>query len=143
MRSRLTPIASGLGGSLTPPPSGGRPFARIDRRRMIALARSMPDCQSAVLACLVWQASLQERLVRGPLAGRFVARLSGTQLAEMTGRPLRTVRYSLRRLTAKGLIRREHPAPGKKAVYALGLMAERQAGPTGDPADTNLPGGAG
>jgi hypothetical protein len=108
---------------------------------MIALAHSMPDSQSAVLACLVWQASLHERLARGPLAGRFVARLSGAQLADMTGRPLRTIRHALRRLTEEGVIHREQSAPGRKAVYAPSLAAERQTPPE-DSVGSSLPGAA-
>jgi hypothetical protein len=131
MRGRLTPIASGLPDCPTATPSGGRPFAHIDRGRLVALARAMPDCQSAVLACLLWQACLQERLALGPLAGRFVARLSGRQLAEMTGRPLRTVRHALRRLTQQGAIHREDSGPGIKAVYAPALPPGQGSSPPG------------
>jgi hypothetical protein len=83
----------------------------------------MPDAQSAVLLCLAWQASLQERMSYGPHAGRFLARLSGPQLAEMIGRPLRTVRHALRRLKESARICNEQPGAGSKAVYALHLCA--------------------
>jgi hypothetical protein len=121
MRGRLTPIDQALPDPPSRPPGPGQAFARVDRQRLVALARSMPDCQSAVLACLVWQAARQERLHRGRHAGQFVARLSGAQLAEMTHRPLRTVRHGLARLTRAGIIRREGAAPGRTAVYALNL----------------------
>jgi hypothetical protein len=123
MRGRLTPVGSGLEDPPQPSPLDSQSFARIGRSRIVALARSMPDCQSAALACLVWQASRQERLAYGPYARRFLARLSGPQLVDMTGRPLRTVRHALSRLTKAGVIRREDTAPGKKAVYALNLPA--------------------
>jgi hypothetical protein len=117
----LTPLASGLEGCLAETHSPRRPFALIDRARLTATARVMPDAQSAVLACLLWQACKQERLARGPLAGRFVARLSGPRLATLTGRPLRTVRYALRRLSDSGVIRREAGPAGTTAIYALQL----------------------
>lgn len=124
MRGRLTPLSSGVEQCLGSAPARNQPFARVDRSRMVALARLMPDCQSAVLACLLWQASRQERLKRGPLAGQFVARLSGVQLATMTRRPLRTVRHALRRLTDEGVICRVAAAPGRTAIYALNLEIE-------------------
>jgi hypothetical protein len=122
VRGHLTPVSSSLPDCLSQPSVSRQPYARIDRRRLVALAAAMPDCQSAVLACLAWQASLQERLARGPYAGQFVARLSGARLAKMTGRPLRTVRHALSRLTSAGVIRRVNTASGKTAVYALKLV---------------------
>jgi len=123
MRGRLTPLASGVEECGRKPSPGSQSFARVGRSRLVALARLMPDCQSAVLTCLLWMASRQERMRFGPYARRFLARLSGTQLAEMTGRPLRTIRHALSQLTKSGAIRREDMAPGKKAVYALDLPA--------------------
>jgi hypothetical protein len=93
-------------------------YARIERSILVALVRSMPDCQSAVLACLTWQAARQQRFSRGKYAGQFVARLSGQQLARMTGRPLRTVRHSLKRLLEARLIERLGVGPGRTAVCA-------------------------
>ena len=84
-------------------------------------AMRLESTESAILAILAWQASRQERLVRGPLAGQFVARLSGSQLAEMVHRPLRTIRHALRRLTDDGVIRRVTATPGRTAIYALHL----------------------
>jgi hypothetical protein len=103
-------------------PPTGRPdeaYALVPVGRLVKLVRAMPDSQSAVLVCLAWQASLQERLRRGPFAGKPVARLSGRQLAEMTGRPLRTVRYALARLIEAGTVRNECTLPGRKAIYVL------------------------
>jgi hypothetical protein len=108
--------------------SGKRiPFAVICRERLIDLAHTMPDAQSAVLLCLVWQAALQERLNRGTHAGAPVARLSGSELVEMTGCPLRTVRYALRKLRQASVIYHEEEAPGKKAVYGLNLTQPQRA----------------
>jgi hypothetical protein len=92
-------------------------FAIVDRRVLVALVRAMPDSQSAVLACLVWQASRHQRLTWGPYAGRYLARLSGAQLASMTGRHIRTVRHALSRLTTQGHITRETPRSGRTALY--------------------------
>jgi hypothetical protein len=123
VRSRLTPIDCGIREYLESPPRCPRRFAQINHSRMVELAHSMPDCQSAVLACLVWQASQQERLGYGPYARQYLARLSGQQLVEMTGRPLRTVRHALSRLKQTGMIRSENKAAGQKAVYALVLRS--------------------
>jgi hypothetical protein len=120
MRVRLNPIEVGLG----PVPAGASPgqaFARLGRDVLVAMARAMPDCQSAVLACVVWQAARQQLLRKGPLAGRFVGRLSGPQLVEMTGRPIRTVRHALRRLKESGRIKREATGVGRSAVYIPAL----------------------
>jgi hypothetical protein len=107
------------------PTASGRPageqFARLAHGRLVGLVRAMPDAQSAVLACLVWSAARQELLAHGPWAGQFVARASGPRLASLTGRPLRTVRHALRRLTQAGRIRRVTPIAGHTAVYALDL----------------------
>lgn len=97
-------------------------FALLDRNRLGALARVMPDAQSAALLCIVWDACRRERLEHGPYAGQFVARLSGQDLVEMTKRPLRTVRYALSRLRQASLIKREQHAPGRKAVYRVDLI---------------------
>jgi len=97
-------------------------FAILEREVVIALAKAMPDAQSAILLCLAWHACLQERMRNGPLAGEFVARLSGPQLAELTGRPIRTVRYALRKLKKAARIFNEQSAAGKKSIYRLGIM---------------------
>jgi len=101
----------------TAPPK--RLFALMTRDRVEQLARAMPDGQSAVLACLLWQASLHERMRRGPFAGRLLASMSGPKLATMTGRELRTVRHSLSRLAAKGLVLKEKTSAGRKNIYRL------------------------
>src|SRR5262245_2112904 len=82
----------------------------------------MPDAQSAVLLCLTWQACFQQRMEYGPLAGQALAKLSGPQLAEMTGRPIRTVRHALRRLKQATRIKNEQSAAGKKGVYRLDVI---------------------
>ena len=97
----------------------GRCYAMLDRDRAVELARLMPDAQSSVLLCLGWQAALQERLRRGPYAGQQVARLSASQLAEMTGRHLRTVRYALSRLKDTGIIEALRSGPGRTAIYRV------------------------
>lgn len=94
-------------------------FAVLERDQLVALARAMPDAQSAVLLCLVWQAALQVKLNFGPNAGRAVARLSGAELSEMTGCPLRTVRYALGKLKRAAVIFREPSAAGRKSTYRL------------------------
>jgi hypothetical protein len=101
--------------------NAGPAFAIIERDLLVALARVSPDAQSAVLLCLAWQASFQKRMERGPLAGQLVAKLSGQQLAEMTGRSIRTVRHALSRLTQTGRIKNDQAGHGKKAVYGLNL----------------------
>jgi hypothetical protein len=95
----------------------------LDRDQIVNLARVMPDAQSAVLLCLAWQAALQERLHHGPDAGQRVARLSGRQLAEMTGRSLRLVRYALSRLKLAGIIEPTSAGPGRKATYRINHRA--------------------
>jgi hypothetical protein len=108
----------------------GSSFAIFERAFLGALARVMPDAQSAVLLCLAWQAVLQKRRQHGPFAGQPVASLSGPQLTEMTGRPIRTVRHALSRLKQAGRIRNEQCAAGKKGAYRLTLIVpgeERKA----------------
>ena len=121
MQSTLKPIGVGLDDCLSGKVKKKWSYAQIDRDKLLSLVRTMPDCQSAVLTTLVWQASRQERFAQGEYAGHFVARLSGKQLADMTCRPLRTIRHALQRLTAVGAIKRFNAAPGKTAVYALSL----------------------
>jgi hypothetical protein len=104
------------------------PFALLDRKCLIALSSAMPDAQSAVLLCLAWQAAVTERMRRGPHAGRFVARLSAPQLARLTGRPLRTVWYALRRLRQMGRLTMEIDTPGKTSVYRLNLSFPTTSG---------------
>jgi hypothetical protein len=106
-------------------------FAIIERDLVVALARAMPDAQSAVLLCLVWQASFQSHMKAGPLAGQFLARLSGPELAEMTARPIRTIRHALSRLRQARRIQKEQRGAGKKGVYSLGLdvTGAEQTGP--------------
>jgi hypothetical protein len=60
----------------------------------------------------------------GANAGKAVARLSGRQLADMTDRPLRTVRYALNRLTKAAVISRVDAAAGRKAVYVINLGSD-------------------
>lgn len=95
-------------------------FAVMHDNRVVELAHAMPDAQSAVLFCLTWQACHQERMKHGPHAGQFVARLSARQLADMTGRPQRTVRFALRRLRQRGIVR-NLAGVGAKAVHRLEL----------------------
>ncbi len=99
-------------------------FAMITRNRVEQLARAMPDGQSAILACLLWQASLHERMRLGQFAGRLLASMSGPQLAKMTGRDLRTIRHCLNRLTAKGLVLKEETSAGCKNIYHLSFLVE-------------------
>ena len=99
-------------------------YAMMTRTRIEQLARAMPDGQSAILACLLWQASLHERMRLGPFAGRLLASMSGPQLAKMTGRDLRSVRHSLNRLTVKGLVFKEKSSAGRKNIYHLSFLVE-------------------
>jgi hypothetical protein len=94
-----------------------RRYAMMDQDLMISLAKMMPDAQSAVLLCMVWTIARQQRLKRGPDAGSPVARLSARQLADMSGRPLRTVWHALRQLKNASLIAQEATEPGRKAAY--------------------------
>src|SRR5260370_22041723 len=114
----LTPQSDGVLARAGETDTSKHSYARIERSVLVSLVRSMPDCQSAVLACLTWQAARQQRFSRGQYAGKFVARLSGKQLARMTGRPLRTVRHSLMRLLEAKLIERVGVGPGRTAVCA-------------------------
>src|SRR5262245_43264928 len=101
MSGWLVPTAvGGTAAGVTPPPTTPRGYATVTKDRAVQLSRAMPDCQSAVLLLLAWQATLHEKMKRGRFAGKAVASLSGSQLAEMTGRPLRTVRHALRTLAA-------------------------------------------
>jgi hypothetical protein len=100
----------------------GASFAIFERELLVALARVMPDAQSAVLLCLAWQASFQKRMEYGPFAGQAVAKLSGPQLAEMTGRPIRTVRHALSRLRHATRIKNEQSGAGKKGIYRLNVV---------------------
>lgn len=96
-------------------------FACFDEHQVEALAQAMPDAQSAVLLCLAWQAARQSRLRLGDHAGHFVARLSGRELAVMTGYALRTIRYALKALSRRALISLEEHGAGKKSAYRLNL----------------------
>jgi hypothetical protein len=89
---------------------------------MVALARAMPDAQSAILLCMAWHVCLQQRMEYGPLAGQALAKLSGPQLTEMTGRPIRTVRHALRQLKQAKRIKNEQSAAGRKGVYRLDFI---------------------
>jgi hypothetical protein len=123
--------------------TGAKPdeaYALVTRGRLAKLVRAMPDSQSAVLVCLAWQASLQERLRRGRFAGRPLARMSGQQLAELTGRPLRTIRFALARLTEAGVVRNECTLRGRKAIYVLPAFLD-DAGQGGAVLDPCLPKG--
>lgn len=115
-------------GQREPDPASNRPrkipykdglYARITLFEMSALVRSMPDTQSAVLACLQWQAALQARLTRGPLAGQRVARLSAATIGTLTGRSVRTVRGALARLKQAALIAPIATSPGRTMTYRL------------------------
>jgi hypothetical protein len=101
---------------------GRPPFAIFEHGLLVALSRAMPDAQSAILFCLAWQASLQKKMLRGPLAGQALAKLSGPQLAEITSRPIRTVRHALSRLRKAMVISNEQSGAGKKGVYRLSFV---------------------
>jgi hypothetical protein len=133
VRSQLTPLETNPLITPSPRPSGS--YAVLTKDRAKALVRAMPDCQSAVLTCLVWQASLHEKMRQGPFAGRPVASLSGSQLSVMTGRPLRTVRHALRRLSECGLVVKA-TLPGRKAIYELPWLSA--AGGEQDDLNRNL-----
>jgi hypothetical protein len=131
---RLIPTALEVGDlRLTHTPTVGETYATLTLGRAVRLAGNMPDCQSAVLFILVWQATLHEKMKRGRLAGRPVASLSGSQLAGMTGRPLRTVRHALARLVAAGAIRIERMSAGCKNSYVIPFVADgnRRSGDCG------------
>jgi hypothetical protein len=127
MRSQLTPLDTGPSVIASSRPSGS--YALLTKDRTVALARAMPDCQSAVLTCLAWQASLHERMHRGQFAGRPVASLSGNQLHEMTGRPLRSVWYALQRLSERHLVVKS-TRPGRMTVYELPCLSVSGPEPT-------------
>lgn len=127
-----------MNGSLNPTPldipslmptksrhSGG--FATIPKDRVLRLARTMPDCQSAILVLLTWHATLNEKMTKGRCAGQTLASLSGKQLAEMTRRPLRTIRHSLRQLVSSHRIAKEPVAAGHKNMYGLPFLTSETA----------------
>jgi len=118
MRQKLEPLGDGLDTAVAAPAEQGT-FAIMGRIVMESLARAMPDSQSAVLFCLAWHAAVQVRMRRGPRAGQPTARVSATSLAAITGRPLRTVRYALSKLRARGAIVPENTQPGRTSVYRL------------------------
>ena len=121
MPGRLNPVPLPAMAEPNPPPTPGG-YATLTRDRVVRLARAMPDCQSAVLLLLTWQATLHEKMRRGRLAGRAAASLSGGQLGSMTARPLRTVRHALRRLSQNRVIAKEPGAAGRKNTYTLALL---------------------
>jgi hypothetical protein len=92
------------------------------------VSRITTACQSAVLLLLAWQATLHEKMKRGRFAGRAEASLSGAQLSEMAGRPLRTVRHALSRLVAGDRIRKGEVAAGRKNTYALPFLSRERGG---------------
>lgn len=117
MPAVLEPVHEGL-----PPLSivgSTGPFAVLDRSCLTALVSAMPDGQSAVLLCLAWDALRQERLAHGPCAGHRLARISIPDLANMTGRPVRSVEWALSKLKSNGLIERVGVEEGKTAVYRI------------------------
>jgi hypothetical protein len=131
MKSRLEPIADGIE-TLPVEPASSVSFAVFKRPEMIALARSIPDAQSAVLFCLQWHAALQQRMHRGPLAGQQVARVSAGTLTKITEFSIRTVRYALSKLQQRHLIKNVESRPGRTAIYQLTLHKNRtQAPPRG------------
>jgi hypothetical protein len=97
------------------------PYALFDKELLLDLAQAMPDAQSAVLLCLAWQAARQARLHHASNAGQSVARLSGPQLAQLTGRPLRTIRHALRSLKQVGRVDAVSSDPGQTTTYRLNL----------------------
>lgn len=116
-----TPLQlAGTPGAIVAAPGG---YATLSRDRVERLATAMPDCQSAILLLLAWQATLHEKMKRGPLAGKTAASLSGGQLAAMTGRPLRTIRHALARLAADGVVLKEPVPAGRKNTYTLPFLA--------------------
>ena len=62
---------------VAPAVTGQGGYATLSKDRVLRLAQSMPDCQSAVLLLLAWQATLHEKMKRGRFAGRAEASLSG------------------------------------------------------------------
>lgn len=116
MPSKLRPIESGW--QTVGAESAGETFAILERSRLELLARSMSAC-SAVLICLEWYSALQQKMSRGPLAGQRVARVSAGTLIEITGRPLRTIRWALAELKRKGLIETVENEAGKTAIYRV------------------------
>lgn len=116
MRSKLTPLATN-----TAMPASSGEFALIELSHAEQLASVMPDARSAVLFLLGWQAARQVRLSFGPCAGRRVARISASTLAQLAGRPVRTIRWAIAELLAAGLIEQERTPPGWTNIYLLTL----------------------
>jgi DNA-binding transcriptional ArsR family regulator len=123
VKSRLEPIAEGI--KVPDKLPGGESFAHLGRAAMTALARSMPDAQSAVLFCLAWHATINLRMQHGPLTGQLVARVSARELRKITLCPIRTVRHALRRLRDNHLIHNEESRRGRTAIYRLTLGNSR------------------
>lgn len=123
MTGHLTPLPLPIPEVASPetPVTSGGGYATFTKSRVVQLARATPDCQSAVLLLFAWQATLHQKMKRGPLAGLPMASLSGSQLAQMMNRPLRTVRHAIRQLTAKQLIRKTS-SPGRKNVYTVLML---------------------
>ncbi len=112
------------------PGGGGRDgYAQLTRTTLTALARAMPDAQSAILVVLTWHALRNARLKFGPLAGRTAAGVSGEQLAEILDRPLRTVRHALTQLVVTGAVVKDPVLPGHKNVYTLPWLTATAASP--------------
>jgi hypothetical protein len=124
MPSRLEPIAEG-NAALPIAAATRETFALISRVDMTALARAMPNAQSAVLWCLGWHAAINARMSRGQLAGQQVAKVSASALAKITGRPIRTVYDALSKLQDHDLIRNVEDRPGRTAVYRLSLRTHQ------------------
>jgi hypothetical protein len=124
MRGQLEPIAEGFESSSAECATAGT-FAIFDRQTMTSLASAMPDAQSAVLFCLAWHAAIQVRMSRGPLAGQYVARVSATSLAQITGRAIRTVWYAIKKLRSAGMIKQEAQHPGRTSVYRVSLRGKQ------------------
>lgn len=100
------------------------PFALLTRPQAEALAQSMPDARSAILFALEWVATRKARMIKCAGPGCREARLSGVQLSAFTGRPIRTVRWSLARLKDMGLIVRKGGGVGRTSIYELRLGAD-------------------
>jgi len=113
-------------------------IAQFDRRQMIAIARAMPDCTSAVLLAMYWIADVQSRLRGRRRAGQAIARVSARRLAQITGRHKRTIRNSLAKLRNGGAIEKVGGRPGLTAAYRVCLdvaasqAARRRRRPTGN-----------
>ena len=124
MRSALIPLQEGAPVSFAAF-EGGEAFAVLPRAQAVALTRAMPDARSAVLFCLGWEAARQVRFTKGPYAVQPIARLSARALVELTGRPLRTIRWALAKLVADRLVQPTDHRPGRTNIYRLTLDAEK------------------